>query len=93
MSVPLNPLGAALHAVVVQGGYSTPEIEAFRILDDALRQAKRGPLDDEWRQGVRDTLAWMDANPSHALTTERAQWQTLSRVPSNWREVLEEAAK
>lgn len=61
--VPLDPVGAAIHASTVQGGFSTPPIEAFRILSDALRTIDLGAvLDERWREGVRATLRWLEEN-------------------------------
>lgn len=88
--VPLDPVGAAMHAVVVQGGYSTPEIEAYRILTDALRQADHGPLDKEWAQGVTNTLAWIDSHPSAALDRQRQAFER--HAPEAWRRTLVAAA-
>lgn len=68
---PLHPVAAALHAVAVQGGFSTPEIEAGRIVRDALRIAAQGPLPAEWRDGVGATLEWLASNPQAETEIER----------------------
>lgn len=87
--VPLDPEGAALHATVVQGGFSTPAIEAFRILEDAWRSVAHGvELDARWRAGVRETLAWLDEHSeSDEVARERARW-TQGRE-EGWRTKLE----
>jgi hypothetical protein len=89
MSVPLNPVGAANHAITVQGGFSTPAIEAFRILEDAFRIIVRGDsLNDEWKQGVRDTLAWIDEHSEDDdVARERARWS--QGKPLGYRTMLE----
>jgi hypothetical protein len=45
----LNPEKAAMHATVIQGGYSTPPIEAYRMIHDGGAGAERA-------------RAWLDAH-------------------------------
>lgn len=78
--VPLDPVGAAIHASTVQGGFSTPAIEAYRILRDAVRTVRgRGVLDDRWRAGVRDTLTWIDANRTNEVVQQEHQFEAWLR--------------
>lgn len=93
MNPPLNPVGAAMHAILVQGGFSTPAIEAYRILEDAIRILKTsGKLDAEWREGVRDTLAWVhEHREDNDVAAERARF--VIAKPMGFMTVLEHASR
>lgn len=68
IEVPLDPEGAAAHARVIQGGFSTPEIEAFRIIEDARRMVNLGhELDARWRKGVVTTLNWIEEHKTDPM--------------------------
>lgn len=91
--VPLDPEGAAFHAIVVQGGFSTPAIEAYRILTDAISRLRGvGELDAEWREGVRVTLAWCHEHRTDPeVEHERARF--VLGKPLGFMTVLEAAAQ
>lgn len=88
--VPLNPIGAAFHAIAVQGGFSTPHHECWRILADAYKRAKHGGFDDEWREGVVATLAWIDEQAGPDAAIVQLEFRR-AYLPEDWREVLEAA--
>lgn len=91
MTVPLNPVGAAVHAIVIQGGYTTPAIEAGRILTDALHRRRLfSSFDEEWVEGICATLLWLDGHadkPDVRVTIERLE----HRWGTDWRASLTDA--
>lgn len=68
----LDPVKAAAHAVVVQGGFSTPPIEAYRMIRDGGVMRERA-------------LAWLakyDLDPADPREGKDTPWPLPDKEPS-----------
>lgn len=74
---------------MAHGGFTTPSIEAYRMLSDAMRTLKRG---DDWSaemaERVRATVAWLDMHPEAPQDGDRDCKRLYYDYPG-WRAVVD----